>query len=114
MFGIKKDKDKKVVKKKKKKVEQKKEEKEDIVKPEKPKKNEKESHYRIYFSGRNSVAEKRAVTKELLKKETKECGVQATFVEKNILKGSVNIISSSNFMLEKKSSLMVTGQKVEE
>ena len=59
MFGKKKNKEKKVVKKKKKKPEPKKEEENQTQRLEKPRRNDKESQYRIYFSARQSVLDKR-------------------------------------------------------
>lgn len=96
LFGKKKNKEKKEKKTKKKKAE-KKEEKEEVVTPLKSKKNEKQSHYRIYFSGRHSSLGVRPLKELKPLKETKEVGVQASFVEKGILKGSVNMSTKNLF-----------------
>lgn len=78
-------------------------------------KNDKESHYRIYFSGKSPLINKRVIQRDHKPKiETVEFGVQATFAESRILRGATNTTDTAMALVEKRSSLCIWGQKVEE
>lgn len=109
-YGVKKTKKIKTVKKGKNKEKPKPSEKEESTPVLKNKKNDKESHYRIYFSGRQSCMEKKTTRDRNV--ETREFGVQASIPEVAILKGSTNTTVTT--LLEKRPSLCIWGQKVEE